>query len=61
MATTVNVGWLNDENGDKFAPKTLSSQVINNDGTSLQNTLNTMTSNIENKAQVQFITWEAND
>lgn len=37
MSTTVNTGWLNDKNGDKFAPKTLSSQVMTADGISLEN------------------------
>lgn len=32
MATTVKTGWLHDKNGDKFAPKTLTSQVQTNDG-----------------------------
>ena len=31
--TTVKTGWLKDNNGEKFAPKTLSSQVQTNDGT----------------------------
>ena len=33
MSTTVKTGWLNDKNGDKFAPKTLASQVQTSDGT----------------------------
>lgn len=32
--STINTGWLKDRNGDKFAPKTYASQVINEDGTS---------------------------
>ena len=36
MSTTVKTGWLNDKNGDKFAPKTLISQVQTNDGTLLE-------------------------
>ena len=36
MSTTVNYGWLKDKNNNKIAPKTLSSQVITNDGTSLE-------------------------
>lgn len=36
MATTVKTGWLHDKNGDKFAPKTLTSQVQTSDGTSLE-------------------------
>ena len=34
MSTTVNTGWLKDNTGEKFAPKTLSSQIITNDGES---------------------------
>ena len=33
MSTTVKTGWLKDNNGEKFAPKTLISQVQTNDGT----------------------------
>ena len=36
MATTVKTGWLHDKNGDKFAPKTLTSQVQTSDGTLLE-------------------------
>ena len=35
MSTTVKAGWLKDKDGNKFAPKTMASQVINNDGTLL--------------------------
>jgi hypothetical protein len=57
MSTTVKTGWLNDKNGDKFAPKTLISQVQTNDGTSLEDELDS----IKQKAQVQIITWGADD
>lgn len=33
MSTAINAGWLKDEEGIKFAPKTMSSQIINDDGT----------------------------
>lgn len=36
MSTTVKTGWLNDKNGDKFAPRTLTSQVQTSDGTLLE-------------------------
>lgn len=36
MSTTIKTGWLNDQNGDKFAPKTLTSQVQTNDGILLE-------------------------
>ena len=34
--STIKTGWLKDNNGDKFAPKTLSSQVIASDGVNLE-------------------------
>ena len=36
MSTTIKTGWLNEKNGDKFAPKTLTSQVQTNDGVLLE-------------------------
>ena len=36
MSTTVKTGWLKDNNGDKFAPKTLTSQVQTSDGVLLE-------------------------
>ena len=39
MSTTVKTGWLHDKNGDKFAPKTLTSQVQTSDGTLLEDKL----------------------
>ena len=41
MSTTVKTGWLNDKNGDKFAPKTLISQVQTSDGTLFEDKLQT--------------------
>ena len=50
MPTTVKTGWLNDKNGDKFAPKTLTSQVQTSDGTliedKIQDDLNAMKTEI---------------
>lgn len=40
MSTTVKTCWLNDNNGDKIAPKTLSSQVITSDGDTLEKFIN---------------------
>lgn len=34
--TTINTGWLKNNNGEKFSPKTLSSQVITPDGIILE-------------------------
>lgn len=73
MAETVKTGWLQDNNGDKFAPKTLSSQVITSDGIALEVKLDVDIANAESKmestidaklngkAAVQFITWEDDD
>ena len=36
MSTTIKTGWLKDNDGDKFAPKTLSSQVITSEGHTLE-------------------------
>lgn len=36
MSTTVNYGWLKDKSGNKIAPKTLSSQIITNEGKSFE-------------------------
>lgn len=36
MSNVVKTGWLNDKSGDKFAPKTLSSQVVTQDGSTLE-------------------------
>ena len=41
MSTTINTGWLKDNNGDKFAPKTLTSQVQTSDGILLENKIET--------------------
>lgn len=41
MSTIVKTGWLNDKNGDKFAPKTLTSQVQTSDGTLFEDKLQT--------------------
>lgn len=54
MATTVKTGWLNDNNGDKFAPKTLSSQVITNDGIILEDKINQDLINLENEMDHSF-------
>lgn len=36
MSTTVKTGWLKDKEGNKFAPKTLTSQVQTSDGILLE-------------------------
>jgi hypothetical protein len=65
MSTTIKTGWLNDKNGDKFAPKTLTSQVQTNDGVLLDTKLDEIKESVDNavsqKSQVQIITWGADD
>lgn len=61
MSTTVNIGWLKDNNGEKFAPKTLSSQVITVDGVTLESKINEKIENLENKSSIQIVTWGADD
>lgn len=40
MSTTIKTGWLHDKNGDKFAPKTLTSQVQTSTGILLEDHIN---------------------
>jgi hypothetical protein len=49
MSTTIKTGWLKDKNGDKFAPKTLASQVQTNDGILLEDKIQ---QDIENKITI---------
>lgn len=37
--STINIGWLKNKNGEKFAPKTLVSQVVTQDGIALENSI----------------------
>lgn len=41
MSTTVKIGWLKDEEGNKFAPKTLTSQIQTSDGVLLEDKIQT--------------------
>lgn len=47
MSTTVNLGWLKDKNGDKFAPKTYTSQVYEYDNTPLDEKLQKIDKELE--------------
>ena len=47
MSTTVKAGWLKDSQGNKFAPKTMSSQVIRDDGVVLEDKINQDLANLE--------------
>ena len=57
MSTMVKTGWLNDKNGDKFAPKTLASQVQTSDGILLEDKIQADLDAVKN---VQA-DWEQND
>jgi len=39
MDEPCKVGWIIDENGDRFAPKTISNQIITDDGMLLSDKL----------------------
>lgn len=43
MSTPIKTGWLKDKEGNKFAPKTLTSQVQTSDGVLLEDYVNTET------------------
>ena len=47
MKENVKIRWLNDQDQNKIAPKTLASQVYNDDGTHFKDTVETSVSNIE--------------
>lgn len=41
MSATIKIGWLKDESGNKFAPKTLTSQIVSDDGTLFEDEIET--------------------
>ena len=47
MSTTVKTGWLKDNYGEKFAPKTLASQVVTPDGQSFEDKINEQLENVD--------------
>lgn len=47
MSTTVNTGWLKDNYGEKFAPKTLASQVVTPDGKSFVEEIQEQLENVD--------------
>ena len=53
MPTTVKTGWLKDKNGDKFAPKTLTSQVQTNDGVLLEDSMSAIASGAADDALLE--------
>ena len=52
MSTTVKTGWLHDNNGDKFAPKTLSSQIITNEGILFEEEIQSKIDNIDGGIEI---------
>lgn len=52
MSTTFKTGWLLNENGEKFAPKTLLSQVSTNDGILLEQKIETDLLNLKTEVDV---------
>ena len=59
MSTTVNVGWLKDNNGEKFAPKTLSSQIVTNEGTLFAEEIQEKIDNIDVGIEITKAEYEA--
>ena len=60
MSTTVNVGWLKDNNGEKFAPKTLSSQMVTNEWTLFAEDIQTQIAEIiESSVEITKAEYEA--
>lgn len=47
MSTTVKTGWLKDSNGEKFAPKTLISQVQASDGSLLEDKISDLNNRLQ--------------
>lgn len=54
MSTTVKTGWLKDNNGEKFAPKTLSSQVQTSDGTLLEDKIQLDLDNLKSEIKIDL-------
>lgn len=54
MSTTVKTGWLKDNNGEKFAPKTLSSQVQTSDGTLLEDKIQLDLDNLKSEIKTDL-------
>ena len=56
MATTVNYGWLKDKNNNKFAPKTLSSQIVTNEGKSFEDEIKQQISSVSTSTNGIIVT-----
>lgn len=46
--STVNLGWLKDADGEKFAPKTLGTQVVTENGDNLEGIVNNLSYTVNN-------------
>ena len=53
MSTVIKTGWLKDKNGEKFAPKTLTSQVITSDGVALESAIEEKLDELKNEINSQ--------
>ena len=51
--STIKTGWLNDKNGEKFAPKTLISQVQDANGVLLEDKLNNLTPTVDGTLSIE--------
>ena len=56
MSTVINTGWLKDNNGEKFAPKTLISQVITSEGKTYEEEIQSQLNNISDIHTHDFYT-----
>lgn len=56
MSTVINTGWLKDNNGEKFAPKTLISQVITSEGKTFEEEIQNQINNISDVHTHDFYT-----
>ena len=73
MSEVIKTGWLHNDDGDKFAPRTLSSQIVTSDGISIENKISdglaktetkmksAIDDKMDGKSAVQIITWEVGD
>lgn len=60
MSTTVKAGWLKDSQGNKFAPKTLVSQIYNGDGSSFEDYIEEIVKNVDIDVDSEFSLTSAN-
>lgn len=61
MSTTVKTGWLKSKNGEKFAPQTLSSQIITTNGTLFEEEIQSQLDNLNRDiTQAEYDELEAN-